>query len=98
MSDKEVFMIGFKIATVVGILLITMTSPSLAFQCPSLLAKVDAALADSSNLTTAEADEIKVLRDDSAARHDAGDHSGAVAVLKEVLSKIRRLEVYPDIR
>ena len=88
MSDKEVFMIGFKMVTVVGALLITMTSPSLAFQCPSLVAKIDAAPADASNLSKARADEIKVLRDDGAARHDSGDHGGSVVVLEEALNKL----------
>ena len=81
-------MIAIKAAAVGGVLLITMASPALAFQCPSLVSKLDAALADATNLSTVQADEIEVLRDDGAARHDAGDHGGAVAVLKEALSKL----------
>ena len=61
-------MIGIKITTVCGVLLIAMANPALAFQCSSLVSKVDAALADATTLSTAQADEIKTLRDDGAAR------------------------------
>ena len=61
-------MIGIKIATVCGVLLIAMASPALAFQRSSLVSKVDAALANATTLSTAQADEIKTLRDDGAAR------------------------------
>ena len=52
------------------------------------MAKVDAALADATNLPTAQADEIKALRDDSAAKHDYSDHGGAVVALNKALSKL----------
>ncbi len=81
-------MVGTKAATVGGVLLITMASPALAFQCPGLVSKVDAALAGATSLSTAKADEIKALRDDGAARHDSGDHGGSVAALKEALAKL----------
>ncbi len=81
-------MIGIKAAAVGGVLLIAMASPSLAFQCTSLMAKADAALAEARILSTARADEIKALRDDGAARHASGDHGGSVAVLKQALAKL----------
>ena len=35
-----------------------MASPSLAFQCPSLVSKADAALADATNLSTADSKDL----------------------------------------
>ncbi len=81
-------MVGLKAAAVGGVLLITMASPALAFQCPGLVSTIDSALADATNLSTAQADEIKSLRDDGAAKHDYGDHGGAVVALNKALSKL----------
>ena len=81
-------MISIKAAVVVGVLLITMASPALAFQCENLLWRVDTALGKAPGITAEQMDEIKALRDDGAAKHQAGNHGGSVVVLKEALSKL----------
>ena len=81
-------MFGMRAAAVGGVLMLAMASPALAFRCPGLVSTVDAALAEATNLTTAQADEIKALRDDGAAKHDYGDHGGAVMELNNALSKL----------
>ena len=81
-------MIAKKAAAVGGVLLIIMASPAFAFRCPGLVSTVDAALAEATNLTTAQVDEIKALRDEGAAKHDYGDHGGAVVALNKALSKL----------
>lgn len=81
-------MFGMKAATIGGVLMLAMASPALAYNCPNLLGKVDNALGKATTLTTDQANEIKALRDDGAAKHEAGDHGGAVVALNRALSKL----------
>ncbi len=54
-------MSAFKAATMDGDLLPAMAGPAFAFQNPSLVVTIDAALADAAILPAAEADEFKAL-------------------------------------
>lgn len=81
-------MIGIKAATVGGVLLIALASPALAFTCPNLASKIDAAIADATNLSTDRIDALKAQRDKGVAKHEAGNHSGSIAVLRDALKKL----------
>ena len=81
-------MTSIKTAALVGVLLITVASPALAFKCENLLGKIDNALGKTSNLTSAQIDEIRALRDDGAAKHTSGNHGGSVATLTEAMKKL----------
>ncbi len=62
-------MIAIKAAAVGGVLLITMASPALAFQCEDLLWRVDTTLGKAPGLTAEQMDEIKALRATTAPRN-----------------------------
>ena len=70
----------------VAAVLIAVAGPAYAFQCPTLGANIDVALADATYLSEAKADEIRALREDGAQKHREGSHSAAVKVLKEALA------------
>ena len=68
-------------------LLAFAATPALAAQCPRDAAAVDQALPQST-LSDAEKAEIKALRDQGMAAHDAGNHPEAEALLAEALKRL----------
>jgi hypothetical protein len=65
-----------------------VASPALAFQCPKDAAAIDAALAAGTSLSDAEVAEVKVLRDEGMAQHEAGDHGQSVETLAKALAML----------
>jgi len=66
-----------------GIFSLAMLSPAYAFQCPTDMAAIDAALA--SNMSLSDADRAKVmdLRAKGEALHKAGKHAESVETLAQ---------------
>jgi hypothetical protein len=65
-----------------------LATPAFAFQCPSDIAAIDAALAASPDLSQEQIAEVTALRDEGEALHQAGDHQASVDTLaqaKEIL-------------
>lgn len=68
-------------------LLATMVaSPAFASQCPADMAKIDAALAENPSLSAEQLSEVKKLRAEGKALHDAGNHAESVKVLGEAMA------------
>ncbi len=84
--DEEVDMFGMKAAAVVGVLMLAMAGPALAFNCTNLMGNVDHALGKASDLTAQQRDEIKALRAEGVAKHAAGNHGGSVVALKKAMA------------
>jgi hypothetical protein len=59
-----------------------LAGPAYAFQCPSDMADVDAALT-SADLSDADRAEVTRLRAEGEQKHGAGDHAGAVDALEQ---------------
>ena len=60
---------------------LAFATPSFAFQCPSDVAKIDAALAAGPSLSAEQLAEVKKLRDEGEALHNAGKHQQSVDTL-----------------
>jgi len=67
--------------------LLSLTAPVLAGQCPSLVRKIDAKLGEM-QLPPEKAAEIKALRDEGARLHRSGQHGDSVATLKKALAML----------
>ncbi len=70
-----------------GAVLVAIAGPAYAYQCPLLVIKIDKSLA-AANLSAAQLEEIKQLRDDGEAKHKAGKHGDAVKTLKQALAQL----------
>lgn len=70
-----------KILVTAGLLAI-LASPVLAFQCPTDMAVIDAALA-TANLSAEDLARVKELRAKGEAEHAAGNHQASVDALAE---------------
>ena len=81
-------MVGLKMIAMSVVLLLAMANPAFAFRCTNMLFKIDAALAEATNLTQAQIDDIKALRDGGAASHDIGNHSLSIAQLIDAQTKL----------
>lgn len=78
-------------AMAVAAILIATAAPALAFQCPSDIAKIDAALAANPGLETNTRNTVKTLRDTGERLHNAGRHQDAVKTLagaKQILTQL----------
>jgi hypothetical protein len=74
-------------ALLAGGALVWLAAPAFAFQCPSDIAAIDAAL-ESADLSDEQKQQVMELRDEGSELHDAGDHQAAVDTLaqaKEIL-------------
>lgn len=60
-----------------------LAAPALAFQCPSDIAAIDAALAAGPDLSEEQLAEVQELRDKGEERHQAGEHAESVETLAE---------------
>jgi Spy/CpxP family protein refolding chaperone len=64
-----------------------LAGPAFAFQCPSDIAKIDAAL-ETANLTDEQKAQVMELRDEGEQLHSSGQHQASVDTLaqaKEIL-------------
>ena len=57
-----------------------VVAPAFAGQCPADMAEIDAAM-QSAQLSEAEMAEVKALRAEGEALHNAGDHAASVETL-----------------
>ncbi len=68
-------------------LAVTLAGPAFAFQCPSDIAKIDAAL-QTASLSDAQKAQVTQLRDEGQRLHQSGQHQASVDTLaqaKEIL-------------
>ncbi len=84
-------MIGLVRMIAVGAVLVSIAGPAYAYQCPSLVAKIDKSLAIAS-LSAAQLEEIRRLRDDGEAKHKAGKHGDAIKTLNQALAQFEGKE------
>lgn len=63
-----------------------VSTPVFAFHCPADMAKIDAALAADPKLSPEQLEEVKALRAEGEALHNAGDHTQSVKVLAEAMT------------
>ncbi len=79
-------MIGIVRMTAAGAVLVAVAAPADAYQCPLLVAKIDKSLAAAANLSAAQLEEVKQLRNDGEAKHKAGKHGDAIKTLNKALA------------
>lgn len=65
---------------------LALATPAFAGQCPSLVQKIDDALAAGTSLSEEDVAKVMALRDEGQALHDAGSHGDSVAKLQEGLA------------
>ncbi len=80
-------MLGIVRMIAAGAVLVAIAGPAYAYQCPLLVIKIDKSLAAAANLSAAQLEEIKQLRDDGEAKHKAGKHGDAVKTLNKALAQ-----------
>lgn len=71
-----------KMLGIVTLLAAFAASPALAFQCPALMAEIDAALPQA-QLSQSERDRVEELRQQGEEFHQAGDHERSEEALNE---------------
>ena len=79
--------------TAAGAVLVALATPAYAYQCPLLVAKIDKSLAAAANLSAAQPEEIKQLRNDGEAKHKVGAHGDAIKSLNKALALLEGREV-----
>lgn len=57
--------------------------PASASQCPTDMRKIDAALAQNTQLSEADMAKVRQLREEGEKLHEAGDHAASVETLAE---------------
>ncbi len=67
-------------------LVATASAPALAGGCPTLMKKIDAALAANPQLSAAEMTQVTKLRSEGEAQHKAGSHKASVDTLNQALA------------
>lgn len=60
----------------------TLAGPAFAFQCPTDIAKINAAL-ESANLSDEQKARVTELRDEGQQQHQAGQHQASVDTLAQ---------------
>ena len=75
---------------VAATVLVAFAGPAYANYCPSLMSGIDEALQTASNLSSAQVDEIKRLRDEGAKSHRAGNHGESIAKLKKASALLKK--------
>ena len=74
-----------------GYMVLAVMMPAMAFQCPTDIAKIDAALAANQSLDPNIRNVIQTLRDTGERLHKAGKHQDSVRTLagaKQMLTKL----------
>lgn len=69
----------------IAIALLALSLPAMAYHCPADMKKIDAALMDGPQLSEAQMSEVKSLRADGQADHEAGRHDDSVAKLGKAM-------------
>lgn len=68
-----------------GLLLLLLSFPALAGQCPADMKKIDAALADNPSISNEDMSRVKELRASGEKLHQSGKHQGSVNDLAEAM-------------
>ncbi len=68
-----------------GLLLLILSFPALASQCPGDMKKIDAALAGSPSISNENMSRVKELRASGEKLHQSGKHQGSVNDLAEAM-------------
>jgi hypothetical protein len=66
---------------ILALALATCVSPAFAMRCPMDMQQIDAALAANPKLSAEQLAEVKKLRAEGEAQHNAGDHAKSVDTL-----------------
>ncbi len=66
-----------------GIVSVALASPALAGTCPKFVKAIDAAVAENPQISAAQLEQVKQLRDDGDALHKESKHTEALAALNE---------------
>ncbi len=74
-----------KMTTVLALTALFGSASAFAFQCPTDVKKIDAALAKNMSMDAGMMTKIKSLRDSGAAHHKAGEHQQAIDELAKAL-------------
>lgn len=74
-----------KIRTMIGAVALMLSVPALAFHCPADMRKIDAALAENPALSSEQMDEVRKLRAEGEALHNAGRHQESVDTLANAM-------------
>ena len=69
--------------SIAAAMLAASISPAFAFQCPSDVAKIDAALAAQTDLSDEDRAKAQELRDEGESLHNAGQHQDSVDTLAQ---------------
>ena len=72
---------------------LAISTPALAFHCPSNIKKIDAALAANPNLDSNISSMVKTLRDTGDRLHNSAKHADAVKTLAGALDLLKKLGV-----
>ena len=80
-------MTTFRLALLAGGVLLGLSAPAFAFQCPSEMAKIDEAL-QTAELSEEQKQRVQELRDEGERLHEEGQHQESLDTLaqaKEIL-------------
>ena len=75
-----------KVTTVFALALLFGSTSAFAFQCPSDVNKINAALAKNMSLSASDKAKVERLRDMGAKHHKAGEHQDSVDELAKALN------------
>jgi hypothetical protein len=78
-----------KLRTALMVAALTASGTALAFHCPADMAKIDAALAKSPQLSQSDMEQVKKLRADGEALHKAGKHQESVDTLAKAMKILK---------
>lgn len=74
-----------KVRMMIGVMALMLAAPALAFHCPADMRKIDAALAENPALSGEQMDEVRKLRAEGEALHNAGRHQESVDTLANAM-------------
>ncbi|GMQ75224.1 MAG: hypothetical protein BMS9Abin01_0470 [Gammaproteobacteria bacterium] len=74
-----------KMTTVLALAALFGSASAFAFQCPSDVKKIDAAMAENMSMSASQMAKVKKLRDSGAAHHKAGEHQQALDELAQAM-------------
>jgi hypothetical protein len=71
--------------SILGILLLLVSVPALAYHCPVDMKKIDAALASNPSISATDMSRVKELRASGEKMHKSGKHGDSVSDLAEAM-------------
>ena len=74
-----------KVKVMIGVMALMFAAPVFAFHCPADMRKIDAALAENPALSSEQLEEVRKLRAEGEALHNAGRHQESVDTLAGAL-------------